>query len=233
MADVKIEEYLVPDAIIDSDNETVKAHVSKVVGTLSDPLDCAIKLYYAARDGIRYDPYTVSSNPEAYKASATLKRGRGFCVQKAALLCAFGRACRIPSRLGFANVRNHLASKQLIEFVGSNLFVFHGYTEFYLEGKWVKATPAFNETLCERYQVAPLDFNGREDSIFQAYSMDRKLFMEYTDDYGTFPTIPIELMIRTWRELYGDDRVEAWFRYSTEHMKTPLRDFYKEEPVIP
>jgi transglutaminase-like putative cysteine protease len=233
MVTIENEDYLSPDAIIDSDNGQIKAYVSTVVGEgTTGPVESAVKLYYAVRDNIRYDPYTVSSRPEDYSASVILKRGRGFCVHKATLLCALGRACQIPSRLGFVNVRNHLASKQLIEFVGSNLFVFHGYTEFFLNGKWVKATPAFNETLCVKHNVAPLAFNGLEDSVFQAYSTDRKLFMEYTDYYGTFATVPIPFMIKTWREIYGDERIENWFRFSESHMAAPRHDFFKEAPLV-
>jgi transglutaminase-like putative cysteine protease len=232
MEKIEKEDYLSPDFIIDSDNERVKAYAAKVVGDPAGPLESAVKLYYAVRDNILYDPYTVSRFPEAYRASATLERGRGFCVQKAALLCALGRACRIPSRLGFATVKNHLASKQLLELVGSNLFVFHGYTELLLNGKWIKATPAFNETLCMKYHVAPLAFNGHEDSIFQAYTSDQKLFMEYTEYFGTFSSVPMKIMMRTWQDVYGNERLEKWFRHSENSNNAPGRDFYKETPLV-
>ena len=113
----------------------------------------AVLLYYAVRDGIRYDPYYPFYLPVHYRASVVLKGRRGFCVPKVSLLCAAGRACGIPSRAGFATVRNHLATPQLLEFMGSDLFVFHGFTEFFLEGKWVKATPAFNRELCKRSEL--------------------------------------------------------------------------------
>lgn len=224
--------YLSPDAIIDSDHERVTGFARKVVGgSLADPVETAVTLYYAVRDDIRYDPYLVSPDPEDYRASVVLKQGRGFCVQKAALLCALGRASEIPSRLGFATVRNHLASKQLIEFVGGDLFVFHGYTEFFLNGKWVKATPAFNKELCRRHQVTPLAFNGREDSIFQAYNSAQKRFMEYTEYYGEYSTVPMQAMLDKWRAVYGNERVATWFQRTAKHKASPRYDFYQEEPV--
>lgn len=233
MKQIEKEDNLSADFIIDSDNERVKAYAAKVVGDgiLADPLQCAIKLYYAVRDDILYDPYMISRYPEAYRASATLERGRGFCVQKAALLCAVARACQIPSRLGFATVRNHLASKQLIEFIGSNLFVFHGYTELLLNGKWVKATPAFNKTLCVKFDVPSLDFNGLDDSIFQAYASDQKRFMEYTEYFGTYSSVPMQMMIKTWQEVYGSERVEKWFRDLENFNTASRRDFLKETPL--
>jgi transglutaminase-like putative cysteine protease len=139
-----------------------------------------------------------------------LKDRRGFCISKVSLLCALGRACNIPSRAGFATVRNHLATPKLIEFLGSDLFVYHGFTEFYLGGKWIKATPAFNEDLCKKQKVIPLEFNGREDSIFQAYNMEKEKFMEYLEFHGTFSDIPVDIILEAWKKAYGKDRVIKW-----------------------
>ena len=139
-----------------------------------------------------------------------LKDRRGFCISKVSLLCALGRACNIPSRAGFATVRNHLATPKLIEFLGSDLFVYHGFTEFYLDGKWVKATPAFNVELCNKHNVIPLEFNGREDSIFQAYNMQKQMFMEYLEFHGIYADIPVDVILAAWKKAYGKERVRKW-----------------------
>jgi len=117
-----------------------------------------VKLYYAVRDGIRYDPYYPFYLPEHYRASNVLKSGRGYCVCKASLLCALGRACGIPTRVGFADVRNHLASAQLLEMMGTDLFVYHGFMQFYLEGNGSWPPLRFNKELCQKHRVAPLEF---------------------------------------------------------------------------
>jgi transglutaminase-like putative cysteine protease len=144
-------------------------------------------------------------------------------------LCALGRSLGIPSRLGFADVRNHLATKQLLEFLGSDLFVYHGFVEFFLEEKWVKATPAFNKELCERHHVAPLEFNGREDSIFQPYNLDKKKFMEYVADHGTYADVPVGTILSAWKEAYGDSRVQHWISSMEKSGGSTLRDFYSED----
>ena len=159
--------YLSPTAILDSDHPAVRAFARDAVRAAADTAPAkAVRLYYAVRDGIWYDPYQPFHRPEHYRASHVLAVGRAFCVGKAGLLCALGRACGIPARVGFADVRNHLTTRQLRDFLGSDLFVFHGYTEFWLEGRWVKATPAFNVELCRRHRVAPLEFDGCTDSHF-------------------------------------------------------------------
>jgi transglutaminase-like putative cysteine protease len=189
-------DYLAPTPIIDAD--------SKII------IDYA--MYYAVRDGIWYDPYIPFYRPEHYRASNVLKRGRAFCIGKASFLCALGRACGIPSRVGFADVHNHLATKQLLDYLGSNIFSYHGFMEFYLDGKWVKATPAFNKELCRKARVTPLEFNGREDSIFQRYNEEKKLFMEYINDHGTYADIPVNQIVDAWKEVYGLERVKQWIK---------------------
>jgi transglutaminase-like putative cysteine protease len=229
MNDQLDEIYLSPTSIIDSDHRTVAAYAFEVIGESRHPVERAVKLYCAVRDGIWYDPYYPFYLPEHYRASNVLKSGRGYCVCKASLLCALGRACGIPSRLGFADVRNHLATRQLIEFLGSDLFVYHGYTEFHLEGKWVKATPAFNIELCNRHKVAPLEFNGREDSIFHPYNLEKKQFMEYVADHGTYADIPVETIVAAWERAYGKARVREWIARFEESGGRSLSRFEKED----
>jgi transglutaminase-like putative cysteine protease len=218
--------------MIDSDHRTIIGHAREIVKNVGeDPIEKAIKLFYAVRDGIWYDPYSPFYLPEHYRASNVLKRGRGYCVPKASLLCALGRACGIPSRLGFANVRNHLATEQLIDFFGCDLFVYHGYVEFYLNKKWVIATPAFNVELCERHNVVPLEFNGHEDSLFQEYNQEQKLFMEYVTYHGSYEDIPLEAILLAWEEAYGKARLDGWIAELEKSGGKSSRNFGTETVV--
>lgn len=226
-----MEEYLRPTAIIDSDNPKVRDYAVQVAERRRDAVGKAVQLYLAVRDGIRYDPYAPFYRPEHYRASFVLDRGSSFCIPKAALLCALGRACGIPARVGFATVMNHLATRQLLDFLGSNRFVYHGFVELYLEGKWVRATPAFNRELCEKHRVPPLEFNGREDSIFQAYNLNNQKYMEYVEYYGSYADIPIALILQSWKEEYGADRVNGWIADLEARADECGRDFCSEDPI--
>ena len=221
--------YLTSTKIIDSNHPKVQDYANHIVGGCSDPVERAVILYLAVRDGIRYDPYTPFHLPEHYRASSVLARGRSFCVPKVSLLCALGRACDIPSRVGFATVKNHLATRQLIDFLGSNVFVYHGFVEFHLEGKWVKATPAFNRELCERHQVEPLEFNGREDSLFHSFNQENRKYMEYVEYHGTYGDIPVNAIVAAWKDAYGADRVEGWIEMFSQQEKLTVADFDKED----
>lgn len=221
--------YLAPTEIIDSNHPKIQNYADHIVGESRDPVERAVLLYLAVRDGIRYDPYTPFHLPEHYRASSVLARGRSFCVPKVSLLCALGRASGIPSRVGFATVKNHLATKQLIEFLGNNVFVYHGFVEIYLEKKWVKATPAFNRELCEKHKVEPLEFNGREDSLFHPYNQEQRKYMEYIEYLGTFADIPVDKIVVAWKRAYGEERVEEWIEMFAQKEEAQFADFHKED----
>jgi transglutaminase-like putative cysteine protease len=225
----KLDMYIKPTNTIDSTHEAVMDFAIKIVGDRKDPLKNAVDLYYAVRDGIWYDPYYPFYLPEHYRASNILKSGSGYCVSKASLLCALGRACGIPTRIGFADVRNHLSTEELSKALGSDLFVYHGFVEFYLEDSWVKATPAFNKELCIRHKVAPLEFNGREDSMFQPYNLEKKQFMEYVAQHGTYSDIPLDKILAAWDEEYGKERVKGWIQIHEELGGKSRSNFYKEK----
>ena len=160
---------LQPTPLIDSAHPAVVALAAEAVaGCGPEPVERAVALYLAVRDRFRYDPYQVDLRPQGIRASEVIRRGHGWCVPKAALLAAVCRASGIPARVGYADVRNHFSTERLREVVGTNDYVWHGYTSLYLNGAWVKATPAFNQALCAKLGVEPLPFDGRSDSVFQA-----------------------------------------------------------------
>jgi transglutaminase-like putative cysteine protease len=191
---------LKPSRFIESDSPLITDFARSCAGDVSSPVDIAVRLYYAVRDSVIYDPYQAYLHLETYSGRTALERGRGFCVAKAALLAACARAVGIPARLGFADVRNHLATPRLIEMNGSDVFRWHGYTDLWLEGKFVKATPAFNLSMCTRFDVLPLEFDGRNDSILQPYDGKDRRHMEYLAYRGTFADVPVDQIIATFRE---------------------------------
>ena len=194
-------QYLKPGRFVDSDHPAVISF-SQAHATGATTLEKAVSLYYAVRDRIRYNPFQNFTLDDTYRGSVCLERGVGWCVPKAALLAACARAAGIPARVGYADVRNHLTSPELTARMGTDLFVFHGYAELLLQGKWVKATPAFNLGLCTRFRVRPLDFDGTEDSIFHPFDEDNRRHMEYVRDRGSFVDVPVAEIKRVFSETY-------------------------------
>lgn len=186
---------------IDTENPEILSFLKKHEKQ-GDPKATAIALFTAVRDEIRYDPYHIEFTEQGMRASTTLAKRRGYCVAKAVLYAALTRAAGIPTRLGFADVRNHLSTKKLLEAMGTDLFVFHGYAALFLDGKWIKATPTFNKELCEKFSVVPLDFDGERDALLQAFDSKGQEYMSYERDRGVFQDLPMEAIRRASLEAY-------------------------------
>ena len=193
--------YLESRNFIDSAHPAVVEFSRKHALGRSD-LERGVALYYAVRDLVRYNPFLDLATESSYRASDCLLAGEGFCVGKASLYAATARAAGIPTRVGFADVRNHLTTPRLREFMGSDEFIYHGFAELFLEGRWIKATPAFNVALCEKFRVKPLEFDGRSDSIFHPFDADERRHMEYLRDRGTFSDVPFDEISAAFREFY-------------------------------
>jgi transglutaminase-like putative cysteine protease len=182
--------YLEPGEFVDSADPDVRAFALEASAGEADAVPRAVALYRAVRDRVLYDPYHVGAERSFFRASDCLRAGRGFCIPKAALLAAAARIVGIPARVGYADVRNHLSTKKLSELVGGDVFYWHGFTELHLEGRWVKATPAFNLSLCERFGVRPLEFDGRHDSLFHEHDRAGRRHMEYLRERGIYADVP-------------------------------------------
>ena len=192
-----------PTPTIDSDYPEVIAYARSHCGPSEDPRERAVALYYAVRDGVRYDPYNLDLSIHGLKASTTIERRRGWCVSKAILLAAACRAVGIPARLGFADVRNHLSTERMRQTLKTDVFYYHGYTAIELGGRWVKATPAFNIELCQNFRIKPLEFDGLEDSIYHPFDLDGHKHMEYLRFHGEFDDLPFEDMLACFMKHYS------------------------------
>jgi transglutaminase-like putative cysteine protease len=195
-------DYLRAARFVDSDDPAIRAFAEKALGDTKTVKNKALALYRAVRDQIQYDPYVDLMNPAEFQASAVLRAGKGFCVGKSSLLSAAARAVGIAARPGYADVRNHLTSKRLKELVEGDTFYWHSYAELNIDGKWVKCTPAFDAVLCERAGIAPLDFDGVNDSLFHPFDRAGRRHMEYLNDRGAFADVPFETIVADFRKYY-------------------------------
>jgi transglutaminase-like putative cysteine protease len=182
---------LAATTFIDCDSPVARAFVEEHAG-VGEPIERAIRLYYALRDRIRYDFYAFGLSPELLVGSHCLQAEGAFCIPKAVALATIARAAGIPARVGFADVKNHLAPPRILALMDTDLFLWHAFTDLFLEGKWVKATPAFDIELCRRNGVKPLEFDGRTDSIFHEFTGGGDRHMEYVAQRGSFDDVPYD-----------------------------------------
>jgi len=196
-------QYLQSTRFLDADSDAVRRFAEQAAGTATNDIERAVKLFYAVRDGIRYDPFSMRLDPAIYVASHVLAAKSAYCIPKAILLAAAARALGVPSAIGLSDVVNHLTTEKLKALMGgTTYFMHHGYAVLYLEGTWVKAAPAFNIELCTRFGVLPTEFDGRADAIFQPYDANRRRHMEYVKDHGAWSDFPYDKVEADFRAFY-------------------------------
>lgn len=196
--------YLNPTFFIDSNSKIVSELAKRLTEKIDDVRKKAKSIFYWTRDEILYDPYeSFTFERKDYKASNIIKQKKGWCVQKACVLAALARSLRIPSRLHFGDIRNHRVPEKLIKAMKTNLFVYHGYTELYIDGSWLKATPAFNISLCQKFDLKTVEFDGIHDGMLPETTKDGQKYIEYVKDRGITNDFPFDTLFETIRKFYN------------------------------
>ena len=191
--------YLAAADYIDSDHPAVIARARELCGGPHGGPEAARAVYYFVRD-LRYEGGDFE-NLDIYRASSVLAARRGYCVGKAALCAALARAAGIPARLGFADVRNHLASPRLLAAMGTDVFAWHAYAQLFLGGHWVSVSPTFDAATCRRANVPALAFDGEHDALLQSFDGSGAT-MTYTKRHGTFHDVPARFLAAEMPRLY-------------------------------
>jgi len=199
------DEFLQPTKFLDFDKSRVRNKAHKIVDNINDPKEKAIALFYWVRDKIRYNQYGFYMIPANFKASVTLRRKNGFCVSKAILLSAMARAVKIPAKIHLADIINHKTPQKIIDWMKTDVFLFHGYSELYINGKWVKATPVFDRITCQKGGYPLVEFDGEHDALLASHDAEGNRFVEYINDretYVDFPYMDVE-------EIFNREYAEA------------------------
>jgi transglutaminase-like putative cysteine protease len=225
--------FLQPTAFIDSASRNIREFAQAAVSGIEGEISRAVALYRAVREGVLYDPYVDLSSPASYRASDVLAFGRGYCVGKASLLAAAARAVGVPARVGYADVRNHMTSPRLYQSIGTDVFRWHSYADLHVEGRWVKATPAFNASLCDRLGVNVLEFDGRCDSLFQQFDRSGRRHMEYLHHRGTYMDVPFEDIVGDFRKHYPALLSKAGLTGDFQAEAIPADDTPDQESAAP
>ncbi|RHX85775.1 transglutaminase [Leptospira stimsonii] len=216
-----LDSYLTSTYFFDYNSSSVQKFIEGCTNPQDSPLEKLKGFYLGVRDQIRYNPYVVTDSKESYRASEIAESKQNYCIPKSLLFAAGARALGFPSKIGFADVVNHLASERLIQVLGTTTFAFHGYAEILIDGNWIKATPVFDKDLCRKFGVEPLDFDGTKDNVFHSFDGKGKKFMEYVHQRGVFDDFPFEFVIQGLKDFYPD-----------VFGKRLQGDLRKEKPVV-
>lgn len=208
---------LCPTDVIDSNNPVIIELAGEITERAAGEAEAASLLFYYTRDSIRYNPYSPFHAREDYVASTVIQRGYGYCIQKAVVLAALARAAGIPSRLGFANIRNHQLPEKMLELQGTDIIYDHGFTELFLGGEWLKATPAFNRGMCDMLGLVPVEFDGRSHGVFSRNDIHGNISIEYLDEVGSWPDLPLDHILGAFERIFGPERFKQIICMIEEH----------------
>ena len=195
-----MQQYIQNDAYFNQKHSEINNWLKNVKG--HDDRTKAVSIYYLVRDGIKYDPFTLLDGAKSLSSDYCLDNKAAYCIPKASLQIALSRAINIPARLGLADVRNHLSTPKLDKLLKNDVFTMHAYVEQFIEGKWVKSTPAFNKELCDLVNIKPLEFDGVNHSLFHQFTADGEKHMEYLKDHGQFDAMPTTLINKSCDHYY-------------------------------
>jgi transglutaminase-like putative cysteine protease len=201
--------YLQETQFLDIGNADLRQCTYELIAGIDDLREQVKTVFFFVRDKIRYNPYTSFLQPQDYTASTILQRGEGFCIPKASLFTAMMRILKIPAKLYFADIRNHLAPAKLRAVMG-DLFIYHCYCGVLLEGQWLKLAPTFNREMCAKINVQTNDFDGFHDALLPLTNLDGELYVEYVKDRGDAADIPFAEIIQAFNDFYGKEVTEKW-----------------------
>lgn len=222
--------YLDPTHYIDYDHPAVAAFAEKALAGAKSDKEKAVQAFYAVRDSIRYDPYRITDRADAYKASDVLETGAAYCIPKASLLAAVTRFGGIHTAIGLSDVTNHLCSPRLRDAMGGKeLFMHHGYAVMLIDGKWVKAAPAFNIELCDKFDVTPTEFDGVEDALLQEFDKRGREHMKYVASHGLWSDMPFQRVYDDFTAYYGPQLWERCRAAVEENAQKKARNFEDEQ----
>lgn len=191
---------------IDSEHKAIKEAAAELGRNCGSWEEKAVRLFYFVRDSIEYSIFMISMYPEDFKASSVLTWRKGYCVQKAVLLAALGRAMGIPTRLAFAKIRNHRVPAELMERLGTNIFPRHGYDQLYIGGRWISLAATFDRELCQRHGLSTVEFNGVDDAMLPPTDLDGERYIEYLAMYQPRADLPLKWITGETSKIWGPEK---------------------------
>ena len=201
------ERCLEPTGFIDSDSAPVAVMAHRVQGD-GQPARQAARLFEHVRDEIQYE-FRAKLTQDEYRASRVLDDGKGFCVQKAILLCALLRAARIPSAIVLCDLKDYTLPTRIVEAMGTDTMFHHGLNAIYLDGRWRLADVSLSPDVVERKRYRRVDFNGEDDALFPKTTLDGLPHAEVIRFHGMYVDLPFNQMMGAFMAAYAQADLAA------------------------
>lgn len=195
------ESCLAPTRYIESTHPAIVDLVERLrVRELAPPTRAAT-LFRFVRDEIRYE-FMAKLTPEEYFASHVLQDAKGFCVQKAVLLCALSRAAEVPCAIVLSDLLDQSLSPKIARALGTNVMFHHGLNAFHLEGRWLKVDASLSPDVTTRKGYRVVDFDGTREALLPATTLAGGPHARYVRFHGTYADLPFDQMLNAFMSAY-------------------------------
>jgi hypothetical protein len=208
--DMDLSEFLAPAPGIQCEHPEIQKLARSLAKGSKNDVEAARRLFEYVRDTVRYSVGVPVASLEDYLALNTLARGKGFCVQKSALLCALARALGIPSRLGFADIRNEKLHGRLMKMIPDKIIYHHCFAEWFVGGRWLKATTSFDRALTERHGWRLVEFDPLGDALLPATDLKGRPHVSYLAYHGWRMGVPLDEFCAETDQHYGAGAMARW-----------------------
>jgi transglutaminase-like putative cysteine protease len=181
--------FLAPSRFVESTHAAIVEHVAFLDLEALAPRARAARLFEHVRSDVRYD-FLAKFGEDDYLASNVLASGRGFCVQKAVLLAALGRAAGIPTAIVLCDMRDHALPERIAQALRTDVMHHHGLNAFHLDGRWVSVDASLDPKFLDRKRLARVAFDGTADALLPKATLDGARAAEYLVFHGRYADLP-------------------------------------------
>ncbi len=139
----ELAEYLDPNLMINTDDPKLIALAKRAGGGEADPYVLADKLRRFVTDYVE----SKTLNVGFATASEVCRTKEGDCSEHGVLLAALGRLNGLPSRV--------VVGLAYVPVFGDrdDIFGYHLWTQFYIDGRWIDVDAALRETVCSPTRI--------------------------------------------------------------------------------
>ncbi len=197
--------FLARTDFIDADHPSIVARVAELgIGADDGPSaeERARRISEHVRADVAYQ-FSAKMVREEYVASNILAEGRGFCVQKAILACALGRAAGLPSALVLCDLRDHTLSPRILAALGTDVMFHHGIHAFWIGDHFWRVDASLSPNFLAKKGVALVPFDVSTDALLPATTIAGTPHADYVAFHGTYADLPFEQMLGAFARGYA------------------------------
>lgn len=176
------------------------------------PVERARTVFEYVKREVRYE-FAAKTAREDYVASHVLAAGRGFCVQKAVLLAALGRASGIPTAVVLSDMRDHSLPRWVADALTTDIMHHHGLNAFFLGGRWLKADASLSPDVTTRKGYRDVGFDGETDALLAPTTLAGAQHAAYLAFHGLYDDLPFDQMLAAFGRAYAGADVQALAKF--------------------